>query len=461
VTRSSTPWVTAPVFEDAARTRDAGLVRIILSTHFMTILIGCVVAPFVAANAAGFFTVAAIWFTTSLVAWVCNQQGRAALAASLAVLPFYVIASTVMLVSPPTPAVAWYLVAVLHLFLVLGARIGLVGAVVAVGITSTHFTGLRGALGLPIVFPHAVNATLFLLFVQMLMIIAPVSAIVQRQRRALEAADAALAQRLAAERALQELNAQLDAQVQARTKELVAANADLEAFSYSVSHDLRSPLNAISGFTSLAIDRAGPALDERSRTHLDRVLAASARMGNLINDLMSLARVSKETLRRTDIDLTSMATAIAQQLSESSPQRQVEWQIAPDLHAQGDLGLIRVALDNLLGNAWKYTAKNTHSVIRFSATAQSDSMVEFLIEDNGVGFENQYAAQLFAPFRRLHSEKEFQGSGIGLATVFRIVARHGGSIRGSGEVDHGAKFWFTLPISQPVSPPTAAADSAR
>ncbi len=244
-------------------------------------------------------------------------------------------------------------------------------------------------------------------------------------------------------RELLTLNAELEQRVAHRTRDLQYLNQELETFSYSVSHDLRAPLRGIAGFTQIiARDHAG-ALVETARHYLDRVLAAAQRMGELIDDLLNLSRVSREQMHRTTVDLSAMARAILAELQQSAPERRVQIQVQDGLHADADSRLLRIALENLLGNAWKFTARSTAPRIDFTASSEGGSP-GFAVSDNGAGFDSRYAGKLFGPFQRLHRMEEFPGTGIGLATVQRIIARHGGRITARGEPGKGATFWFTL-----------------
>jgi len=225
--------------------------------------------------------------------------------------------------------------------------------------------------------------------------------------------------------------------------ELLAANTELDAFAYSVSHDLRAPLRSIDGFSQILLEDYAGALDAAGRESLQRVRAASQRMGTLIDDLLKLARVTRVEIRTEDVDLSGMAREIAAELQRATPERLVEFAIAPGLSARGDARLLRVALDNLLRNSWKYTAKQAQPRIEFASIAANGERA-FMVRDNGAGFDMQYADKLFGVFQRLHSPAEFEGTGVGLATVRRIITRHGGRIWAEGVVDRGATFYFTL-----------------
>jgi PAS domain S-box-containing protein len=245
--------------------------------------------------------------------------------------------------------------------------------------------------------------------------------------------------------ALQSLAATLEGKVTQRTKELQEANAELKAFSYSVSHDLRAPLRAVDGFAQLLNERHGHELSPEAKRHLDRVLQSATRMNHIIDDLLMLARVTQADIEFTPVNVSEIALTIVDQLAANSTRR-VEWEIEPGVKVTADPGLIRVVLENLLGNAWKYSSKTELARISLRANAgPPDNDVGFVIEDNGAGFDQKYVERLFSPFRRLHAENDFPGSGIGLATVKRVITRHGGSVRAEGVTGSGAKFWVTLP----------------
>src|SRR5437870_5745488 len=249
---------------------------------------------------------------------------------------------------------------------------------------------------------------------------------------------------------LQQHATRLEQRVAERTKELErralelqAANSELDAFAYSVSHDLRAPLRSIDGFSQVLLEDYGERLDEGGRDSLQRVRAASQRMATLIDDLLKLARVTRTEMRTERVDLSGMAREIVLDIQRTAPDRQVEFAIAPGLEAQGDFRLLRVVLDNLLRNGWKYTGKQAQPRVEFTAVDENGGRV-FVVKDNGAGFDMKYADKLFGVFQRLHSITEFEGTGVGLATVRRIINRHGGRIWAEGIVDQGATFYFTL-----------------
>lgn len=247
------------------------------------------------------------------------------------------------------------------------------------------------------------------------------------------------------EEALKRLNEELELRVAERTREMSVLNRELEAFAYSVSHDLRTPLRSIEGFASLLEEEYGTTLDEDGKAYVNRIRTSSRRMGRLISDLLALAHLNRTELRYELVDFTRTAHSICRELEATDPARKVHWRIDDDMGAWADRGLMRVVLQNLLGNAWKYTGQAPHAEITFSHTTLADGTVEFCVRDNGAGFDMTYASQLFEPFKRLHAHHEFEGSGVGLATVHRVIERHGGRVRGEGKVGQGAAFFFSLP----------------
>jgi PAS domain S-box-containing protein len=256
-----------------------------------------------------------------------------------------------------------------------------------------------------------------------------------------------LTERKFAERAIKRLNSELERRVAERTSQLSAALNELESFSYSVSHDLRAPLRAIEGYSSILGSDYGDKLDDEAKELLRRVRAAVHRMGQLIDDLLTLSRVSRKELERRPVDLSHLANVICEELRQQEPEREMCVDIAADLCIEGDPSLMRTVLENLLGNAWKFTGRMDHPEIHFSAT-RHEGVDAFVVRDNGAGFDMRYRENLFRPFQRLHSDREFPGTGIGLATVARIVRRHGGEVWAEGEVGKGASLYFSIGQSQ-------------
>ena len=252
-----------------------------------------------------------------------------------------------------------------------------------------------------------------------------------------------------AEAEIQHLNGVLEARVLARTAELEGANKELEAFVYSASHDLRAPLRAIDGFSQMVVEDAAERLDDADVEHLQRVRAAAQHMGQLIDHLIALSHSARQDLLRKRVHLSDMAASVIADLRIAAPERRVEAVVQPDLVVEADSALLEVILVNLLSNAWKFTSRHETARIEVGVT-DADGERAFFVRDDGAGFDPARAGHLFAPFQRLHTTAEFGGDGIGLATVQRLVARHGGRVWAEAAVEEGATFFFTLP-AQPAS----------
>jgi two-component system, NtrC family, sensor kinase len=250
-----------------------------------------------------------------------------------------------------------------------------------------------------------------------------------------------------AARELAEARAAMAEELARSNTELAQANRELEAFSYSVSHDLRAPLRTISAFTHALGETLDGKLEGRSVDYMRRVLAATSRMSDLIDALLELARISRAPIVRHRVELSTLANVVVEELRRRDPERRVDVSIEPGLVVAGDGRLMRILLDNLLGNAWKFTSARASARIQMRQEEQDGETV-FYIQDDGAGFDEAHAERLFEPFHRLHTEGEFKGTGIGLATVRRIVERHGGRIWAKGEAGGGAKFFFTIPAER-------------
>ncbi|MCM2304207.1 MAG: ATP-binding protein, partial [Elusimicrobia bacterium] len=246
---------------------------------------------------------------------------------------------------------------------------------------------------------------------------------------------------------LRSLTAQLEQRVAERTAELMSLNKELEAFSYSVSHDLRAPLRAINGYSSLLLDKETGRLDAESRGYLERTAGAARRMAEIIDDLLNLSRVTRAPMEPVAVDLSALARAAAAEQRALAPGKEVSVEIDEGACARGDEKLLRLLLSNLFSNAWKFTSRAAAPRVEFRVRRDGGRTV-YAVRDNGAGFDQAYADKLFKPFSRLHSQADFAGTGVGLATVSRIVERHGGRIWAEGAVDRGAAFYFTLPEAE-------------
>lgn len=260
-----------------------------------------------------------------------------------------------------------------------------------------------------------------------------------------------ITRRMRAEGALQSLNAELEEKVRQRTEDLELAIGELESFSYSVSHDLRAPLRALQGFAGALAEDASERLLAPERDLLSRILRSAGRMDGIVEDLLALSSAGNKRVEKEVVNLGEIARSVIEDLRSSSPERQVEWAIGDGLLAWGDAGLLRLVVQNLLGNAFKYTANRPQARIAFEVEGRSAETVTYRVSDNGAGFDAEQASALFRPFSRLHSNEQFEGIGIGLATVERIVRRHDGLVSAEGHEGEGATFRFRLPVPKRAS----------
>jgi hypothetical protein len=271
---------------------------------------------------------------------------------------------------------------------------------------------------------------------------------VRERTRELQAANEELARQVAERRRVEaevrSLNEDLEARVKARTRELESLNDELRSFSYSVSHDLRAPLRKIETFVELLLHEYHDALDDTASMYLDRIQQNSRHMGALIGEILKLSRISREQMHWRDIDLSALTREIVDEIRREEPSRVVDVRVEDGMHVYGDPSLLRIALDNLISNAWKFTSRTEEACIE-CVRVEVDGAVAFSVRDNGAGFRMEHAGKLFQPFQRLHPASSFPGTGIGLAIVHRIVRRHGGDIQAEGKEHEGAVFTVSLP----------------
>jgi signal transduction histidine kinase len=265
-------------------------------------------------------------------------------------------------------------------------------------------------------------------------------------------------QRFDKEREIMRLNADLERRVAERTTELTSANRELEAFSYSVSHDLRAPLRSIDGFALALIEDHGDRLEPSARQYVEIVRQESQRMGHIIDDLLGLARIGRGTLSRGPVNVSALCAEIVEDLRQREPQRRVAVDVMADMIVLADANLLRIALENLVGNAWKFTSRTPDARVEIGLGG-TPALPSLYVKDNGAGFDAAHASKLFKPFARLHAASEYEGTGLGLATVARIVKRHGGAVAADSRPGEGATLSFTLPQPSPSNAPDG--DDAR
>ncbi|WPB74017.1 PAS domain S-box protein [Archangium violaceum] len=269
-----------------------------------------------------------------------------------------------------------------------------------------------------------------------------------------------ISQRRQAEEQVRQLNAELERRIAERTAQLEFSNRELEAFAYSVAHDLRAPLRSISNFTLALSEDCADKLDATGQDYLQRIRASSQRMAELIDGILALSRVNRTEFVETDVNLSGISRSISEQLQRWQPERTVRFQLQDGLVDRGDSQLLRLVLENLMGNAWKFSREKPVAEIQFGTLPETGSGRVYFVRDNGAGFDMEYQRKLFGVFQRLHTQQEFEGNGVGLATVQRIIRRHGGRVWGEGQVGQGATFFFTLHEPTALAAPPVASSAS-
>ncbi len=274
----------------------------------------------------------------------------------------------------------------------------------------------------------------------------------RRRARETEAANRNLEReildRKRAEEEVRRLNADLERRVAERTGQLHDAMKQLEAFSYSVSHDLKAPLRAISGYSRALLEDYGPQLEDEARGYLESIARGAERMGQLINDLLAFSKLGRKEMALAEVNMSELARTVFEEIRRAAPERKLECQLADLPPARGDRAMLHQVWVNLLSNAVKFTRQREHAVIEIGGSSNGSQQNTYYVKDNGAGFDMQYANKLFGVFQRLHSSEEFEGTGVGLAIVQRVVQRHGGRVWAEGKVNEGAAFYFTLPAEK-------------
>jgi signal transduction histidine kinase len=407
-------------------------VVLIYSPHPLRRLIICL--------SAGAIGSAGLWLLArGRVAWAAHGQ----LWAYWALMAF----ATLINGGVAAPALSTTVLLTVYATLALGIRqaLALCGATLALSLLLIY---LEHHGQPPVAVPSELRATLYIVLsvmaMRMLWITTTILNDAVARARAETARRAEVVVQLRASQAqLRVLNLELEERVVERTRQLSATNEELQAFSYAVAHDLRAPLRAINGFSNEVLEESRSVLSAQSLGDLERIMGASRAMDVLIDGLLRLSRLTRQDLHLQPVDLSALAVEIIASLRLSEPQRAVAVEIAPALAAVGDAQLLRVLLDNLIGNAWKYTGRCADARIRFASEVVNGTRA-FVLQDNGAGFDMAYSSKLFGAFQRLHGRGEFTGTGIGLATARRVVSRHGGRIWAEGAIGKGARFWFTL-----------------
>jgi signal transduction histidine kinase len=436
----------APVFPDVADRRLASILHAILLTNSMLILASLILTPLLAGNKTGSYIVIAWWGATVLICWYCLQNRRLGFASHLLSWTIFAIATVYALITGPLSA-GYFIPATTYFAVLLRPRWGVSSACGALLIAIFVVLGGPASIGIPVLFPASPRAQVANFGVQLVMVIVPILLILRSHVLALRRADQELRKRQQTENELRRVNDNLESLVAARTRELVAANQELDRFTHRVAHDLRGPLGQISGFVSLAKLLPSVAGDEKASSHLNWAMVAAQRLMDLVSGLLLTAQLGKAKLELADVDLDALVAEVVTGASSQLSARHVDWQIGPLGSVRADPALIGNVFTNLIQNALKFSADRDPAVISIAPDARNTdgSKLAICIKDNGVGFDMAQADRLFREFERLHAATKFSGSGVGLASCKRIVELHGGEINAHGAPEGGAEFCFWLP----------------
>ena len=438
--------VEAPVFPGAADTRRAALLHAVLLTHSALILLSLALIPILGMNKPGGYSVVLIWATVMLVCWVSLLACRLNLAAHLISWVIFILATALALLSPPL-SVGSFFPAAMYFAVLLRPRWGITAGMAALIIAIFVVTGGQAAVGLPVLFPNSPRAQVAHFGVQLMMIVVPLLLILRSQSQALKRVDDELAKREQTERDLRHLNDNLESLIAARTRELVAANEELDTFTRRVAHDVRGPLGQISGFVNLAKMLPAVAGDEKAMSHLNWAMVAAQRLMDMVSGLLSLANLGCARLKLEEVDLDALLADIVTGAQSQLSGRTIDWRIGSLGSVRADRSLIANVFTNLIQNALKFTRDRNPAVIEIllDPASTDTSRLTVCVKDNGVGFDMAHAGKLFQEFERLHSSTQFAGSGVGLASCKRIIEMHGGEIYAQAELNLGAAFYFQLP----------------
>ncbi len=434
------------------------MLHAVLLTHSALILCSLILIPLLGMNKSAGYTIILIWSVVTFVCWASLFAGRLHLAAHLISWVIFSLATILALLSPPI-SVGYFFPASLYFATLLRPRWGVTAGAAAVVIAIFVASGGPTSLGLSIFFPNQAPAQVAHFGVQLVMIVVPILLILRSQSQALKRVDEELEKRETTEHELRVLNENLESLVAERTRELVAANEELDTFTHRVAHDVRGPLGQITGFVNLAKLRPAVAADEKAVSHLNWAMVAAQRLMDLVSGLLSLASLGRAKLKIEEVDLDALLIDVLTGAQSQVAGRVIDWRIGPLGSIRADRALIANVLTNLIQNAVKFTRDRNPAVIEIMLDADNSDAggIGIVVKDNGIGFDMAYAGRLFQEFERLHNSSQFAGSGVGLASSKRIIDMHGGRIHVLAAPDQGAAFHVWLPRNPPVPKDSAKA----